>query len=388
MSTHLDVHGLSVVYVQSNGQRGFRECSFRAQGGEIMAILGESGSGKSSLLNCLAGYYWPRARTKDRWRSLLPMREKRLGSYDGSFSIMSENAHDVCGVHYVPQHLSLFEHGSIWDNIAVALNRKREGDVRGQEAALRGREDQWKKDAEELLRLFRVHADLAKEVRLLSGGEKQRVCLVRAFLVRERCLLMLDEPFEGIDYATRKIVERHLTEYVRETSSVCLVVSHDIHELAPIADRLLVFHRLPDGLFSAGETEFDDILNTDRIEDLQVVYGGNMLVVGYTNDSAGIRYLCVVPRGIQVCRDCTGERRPDGVVVGVVEKVNPVAPELWVRVAHGSLAKRVMDSRTGPPARYAVREDRFWVAVEDVDMFGTGDWVRLAVPEKAVVEAS
>jgi len=162
--------------------------------GEFVALLGRSGTGKSTLLRTLAG--------------LDPMHSLNA-------QIPTEKA-------VVFQEPRLFPWKRVWRNVALGL---RDGDP--------------KERAIQALKEVGLERRLNAWPLTLSGGEAQRVALARA-LAREPKLLLLDEPFAALDALTRlKMHELVLTLWRKHTPAV-LMVTHDVDEAVHLADRILV----------------------------------------------------------------------------------------------------------------------------------------------------
>ena len=176
------------------------EVALRVQG--FTVLLGESGTGKTSLLRALAG--------------LLPAKGEPYAGLEA----------ERRPVGYLPQQFALFPHLKSWQNVAFALG--------GVHPRNRGR-------SLEFLAIMGI-ADLAERYpRELSGGQQQRVALARA-LAREPQLLLLDEPTSALDVATREEVFGEVLERLRTLGVPTLAASHDPW-LAQQADWVAVLDR-------------------------------------------------------------------------------------------------------------------------------------------------
>ncbi|KKX33495.1 sulfonate ABC transporter ATP-binding protein [Rhizobium sp. LC145] len=162
--------------------------------GEFVALLGESGCGKTTLLRALAGLDAPDAgRIEAPGRPAVVFQEHRLLPW-----------------------------ASVWENVALGNEKAigKDGASRALgEVGLAGREDDWPRN--------------------LSGGQAQRVALARA-LVRDPKLLLLDEPFAALDALTRIKMHVLVRELVSRHRPGVLIVTHDVDEAVVLADRILV----------------------------------------------------------------------------------------------------------------------------------------------------
>lgn len=181
--------------------------------GEFVALLGESGCGKTTLLRALAG----------------------LDAVDGG-RIDAPGKPAV-----VFQEHRLLPWASLWQNVALGLDDRPAAEAALREVGLEGREDDWPRN--------------------LSGGQAQRVALARA-LVREPKLLLLDEPFAALDALTRIKMHVLIRELVARHRPGVLLVTHDVDEAVAIADRILVMRagRIAASYTVAGTTNLRDTL--------------------------------------------------------------------------------------------------------------------------------
>jgi iron(III) transport system ATP-binding protein len=189
-----------------------RDVSFELEPGEIVCLLGPSGCGKTTLLRIAAGVERPQA------GSVFIDDLEVVGP--GVF-VPPEKRN--IGLMY--QDFALFPHLSIIRNVAFGLK-----DL-GREEALR----------ESRRALERVGlADYAESFpHELSGGEQQRVALARAIVPRPQVMLM-DEPFSGLDQRLRESVRTETLTLLRETRATTMIVTHDPVEAMGLADRILL----------------------------------------------------------------------------------------------------------------------------------------------------
>ena len=189
--------------------------------GEIAAILGRSGSGKSTLLHIIAGLTAPTSgrviHDGEPVKSPLPTRVLML------------------------QQPALYPWMTAVQNAALGLRfqgQRRTADER----------------ARATLRTVQLEAKADTNVQQLSGGQQQRVALARA-LAPEPDLLLLDEPFSGLDPFTRWALQRDVRAILRRLGLSSLIVTHDLDEAMVMADRVFVMTSGTGHI--AGETSVD-----------------------------------------------------------------------------------------------------------------------------------
>ncbi len=178
--------------------------------GEFLSLLGSSGCGKTTLLRVVGGFEDPSA---------------------GDVLIGERN---VVGdppyrrrTNMIFQHLALFPHLTVAQNIAFGLELKK---------LARGKVDRKVKDA---LALVRLPGYEDRTIDMLSGGQRQRVAIARA-LVNEPEVLLLDEPLGALDLQLRLQMHDELKRIHRETRSSWIFVTHDQGEAIALSDRIAV----------------------------------------------------------------------------------------------------------------------------------------------------
>jgi len=205
---------ISDLHRQFNGRPVLQALSMRLQPGEYVAITGESGVGKSTLLNLIAGLDRPDS--------------GRLALDGADYAGLDENAltrlrRDKLG--FVFQAFHILPHLTLRQNVVLPLWLK------GQDGAAANRQ------AERLLDAVGL-ADRAESwPRELSGGEMQRVAIARA-LVHEPRLVLADEPTGNLDPTNAAKVLALLTESIRASGAMGILVTHS-PEAAKSADRVL-----------------------------------------------------------------------------------------------------------------------------------------------------
>jgi putative ABC transport system ATP-binding protein len=200
---------------QFNGRSVLRDVSLQLQAGEYVAIVGESGVGKSTLLNLIAGLDRP-----DGGRLVL----------DGvDYSQLDEAAltrlrRDKLG--FIFQAFHILPHLNILQNVALPLWLQGEKESAVSDAA-----------AQQLLNAVGLGDRHASWPRELSGGEMQRVAIARALVHRPR-LVLADEPTGNLDPANAAKVLALLAERIREAGAIGILVTHS-REAAATTDRVL-----------------------------------------------------------------------------------------------------------------------------------------------------
>ena len=187
--------------------------SFRVAPGELLAVVGASGSGKTTTLKMINRLIEPSA---------------------GRVTIDGQDAAAVPGhllrrgIGYVFQKIGLFPHLTVEENVGVTLS------LLGQpKAAIRER-------VRELLALVGLDPAFGPRLpRELSGGEQQRAGVARALAARPK-ILLLDEPFGSLDPITRDRLQRSFADIQRRLGVTAVFVTHDMAEALLLGDRIAV----------------------------------------------------------------------------------------------------------------------------------------------------
>jgi putrescine transport system ATP-binding protein len=178
--------------------------------GEIFALLGSSGCGKTTLLRMLAGFETPTS-----GRIVLDGRDLAgLPPYARPLNMMF-------------QSYALFPHLTVWDNIAFGLRRDRlpKGEIAERVDAM--------------LKLVQLTKYGKRKPHQLSGGQQQRVALARS-LAKKPQLLLLDEPLGALDKKLREETQIELVNIIEEVGVTCVMVTHDQEEAMTMASRIAV----------------------------------------------------------------------------------------------------------------------------------------------------
>jgi iron(III) transport system ATP-binding protein len=197
-----------------NETQAVKSCDLQVAAAEILTLLGPSGSGKTTLLRLIAGFERP-----DSGRIVINDRIV----VDAAVSAWV--APEERGVGMVFQDYALFPHLTVAENVRFGL---RNGSKRERERRV-----------EELLRLTELFACGDRYPHELSGGQQQRVALARALAPRPPVVL-LDEPFNGLDPELRPQMRREVAEILRRLGTAAVLVTHDQEEALGMADQVAV----------------------------------------------------------------------------------------------------------------------------------------------------
>jgi len=188
------------------------DVSVTVRDGALMALLGPSGGGKSTLLRIIAGLETPD---------------------EGNVSIGGEDVTHAPartrGVGFVFQHYAPFKHMTVYDNVAFGLTVRR------------APKEEVKERVEELLGLVRLDGLAKRYPSQLSGGQLQRMALARALAPRPEVLL-LDEPFGALDVQVRGELREWLRRLHEEIHVTTIFVTHDQEEAMDVAGQIVVMN--------------------------------------------------------------------------------------------------------------------------------------------------
>ena len=194
-------------------QGGFRlEIDERVQT-LVLALFGASGSGKTTVLESVAGLRRPE-------RGRIDVEGRTLFSSEDGVDLAPRSRQ----VGYVPQDSVLFPHMNVRKNILYGADRGNGIDL------------------PRVLEILEIQPLLERRVAALSGGERQRVALARALMSSPR-LILLDEPLAAVDLELRRRIVPCLRRIRDELGVPMVYVSHDAAEIRTIADRAIVLDR-------------------------------------------------------------------------------------------------------------------------------------------------
>lgn len=196
------------VELELERKKILKDISLEVRSGEILALLGESGCGKSSLLKAMLGLY--------------PLAKGKI-FFQGK-EIQNLPSHKR-GISVVFQDLRLFPHLNVEENVGFSLELQKVPKA------------ERKKRVEELLKLVQLEGYSERRIDSLSGGQMQRVAIARALAMNEK-LLFLDEPFSALDPNLRREMGDFLLELQRKENLTVVLVTHDQEEALRLAHRI------------------------------------------------------------------------------------------------------------------------------------------------------
>jgi iron(III) transport system ATP-binding protein len=207
----LAIRGISKRY-PGTGRDAVHDLELTLNRGEVVAVVGQSGCGKTTLLRIVAGLEVPdRGRVEVDGRTLV----------DAGVWVPPERR----GIGLVFQEFALFPHLTVEQNVAYGLHHL----PRAERRARTG----------EMLSLVELAGLEERYPHQLSGGQQQRVALARALAPAPK-LLLLDEPFSNLDTPLKATVRAQLAELLRQAGVPALLVVHDVEDVMALADRVAV----------------------------------------------------------------------------------------------------------------------------------------------------
>lgn len=200
--------------------------------GELVSLLGASGSGKTTILHLIGGFI-----------------EQDCGDIYLDNHCINDTPVEKRNVAIVDQRLLLFPHLTVAENISFGLKmRKKSKEV------IHGK-------VEELLKLVELEDHYNKRIHELSGGQKQRVAIARALAIEPRVLL-LDEPFSKLDINLRRTLQTLVANVQKKLNMTTILVTHDKEEAMLMSDRIallingeIVQYDKPEVIYEKPETK-------------------------------------------------------------------------------------------------------------------------------------
>ncbi|MCI5073792.1 ABC transporter ATP-binding protein [Oricola sp.] len=316
--------------------------SLVASPGEILCLLGPSGSGKTSLLRLAAGL-----EAQSSGRVLMNGRE-----IAGEKVFLPPEKRSV-GLMF--QDFALFPHMTIFDNVRFGLRNMSAADTN--------------REALAAIRRVGLEHHLMSFPHVLSGGEQQRVALARALAPRPSVILM-DEPFSGLDTRLKDSVRAETLAILRETRATAIVVTHDAEEAMRMGDRIALLdsgeivqagtaqqiYHAPHNLFVAGFfSELNVFASVCRAGQAETPLGTFACSTG--GEGADVT-VAVRTAGLRV-EAGSGDGEPGGVPGRIVSRRFLGVTESLVLAVPG----------TDQPVRARIRADELPSGVRDVTIY-------------------
>ena len=204
---------LENIKVNLQGNEILHNINLNIDKGEFISLLGPSGCGKSTLLKSIAG--------------LNDLEEGKVILFGNEIQNLSP---DKRGTVIVFQDLRLFPHLSVEKNVAFAMNLNKVP------------KKEQKEVVKKLLKDVQLEGFENRKIREMSGGQLQRVALARALAAKPN-ILLLDEPFSGLDEKLREEMGHLVKNLQRENNMTMILVTHDKNEALQLSDRIaLMMH--------------------------------------------------------------------------------------------------------------------------------------------------
>lgn len=215
-SPQSSVEFLDVCYRLPDGREILKHLSFAVARGEIMVLLGRSGSGKTTALKLVN-------RLLEQSSGEVRVEGRRTSDWD----VIELRRH----VGYAIQEVGLFPHYTVERNIALIPTIER------------WPEEKTRTRVQELIKLVGLDSDIASRYpHQLSGGQRQRVGVARA-LAADPPILLMDEPFGALDPLTRSDLQREFLALQQRLGKTVLFVTHDLHEALRLGTRIALLEQ-------------------------------------------------------------------------------------------------------------------------------------------------
>lgn len=235
MKKLIDLEQFSV----SVGSFSLKNINLQIYENEIFAILGKTGSGKTVLLESIAGFYKSEEgsiKIYDKKVNEIPLENRRIG--------------------FVYQDYGLFPHMTVFNNISYGLKIQKVN------------KKIIKSTVEEICKILSIENILNQYPGTLSGGEKQRTALARSVVLKPKILLM-DEPFSALDPTTKLSMYDEIKKIHKIFGCTIIFVTHDFNEAQIMADRI--------GILKSGELKSvrksEELFNEYKDEDINEFLG-------------------------------------------------------------------------------------------------------------------
>lgn len=188
-------------------------CHFELAAGEILGVMGRSGSGKTSLLHAIAGF--------------IPLTQGSIMVDERKLDLLPPEQRNISMVFQKPW---IFENLNVIENVEFGLKIQRQSAQQARKIAL-----DW-------LRKLEISELAERMAWQVSGGQAQRVVIARALAVGFP-LILLDEPFSALDGVLRRDLRKTIKRLIKEEQYSACFVSHHWKDVKETSDKVLVFHQ-------------------------------------------------------------------------------------------------------------------------------------------------
>lgn len=343
------------------GKFSLKNVTLSCARGEYHVLLGPTGSGKSTLLKCILGFHGP---------------ESGRIHLDGREITGELPEHRQMG--YVPQDYALFPHLDVEENLRFGLRPRR---IPSEQA-----------DAlvDRLCAVLNIEPLRRREVRHLSGGERQKVAIGRALATQPK-MMLLDEPFSSIDEGAKRGLWLELRQIIREVGITTLHVTHNLDEAYSLGQRQSLM--IDGSLVQSGSTQevFERPVNaraaryfnyTNIFEGVvEKTLGGTRIDLGHFGvqvrakvaEGSRVR-VCIRQQDIRIIEEGEGVRDSlkRNILSGEITNLIPLREEcvMWFKI-------------TGSPRAYDL-EARFPLRMEGRHQLHEGKKIRVALLEPMI----
>lgn len=327
--------------------------NLEVKNGEMVALLGGSGCGKTTTLRMIAGF-------TDQYEGSILVDDKEMNNIPAYKRNM--------GVFF--QNYALFPHMNTFDNIAFGLKMQKLN------------KSIIKEKVKKILELVKMTGMEKRFPRELSGGQQQRVALARA-LVTEPSVLLLDEPLSNLDAKLRVEMQLEIKRIQRELGITTIIVTHDQEEAVSLADRVVVMNSgkilqvgkprevfdRPSSLFVADFMGFSNFISgkVKNSEDSKVSIqcSGKDLILEDLNN--------------------TGFKTDDGVTLSIRPENIAIADKSSENVLEGTVRNITYKGTVTRIEISNIFEETVFINIHNYDGYEVGDKIKVTFPSKRLL---